>query len=313
MMAVSEAKLMANRRNAKKSTGPRTEAGKTRSRLNALKHGILAGEAVIRAGEGAEEAEAFERLLDELESDLAPSGMLDGLLVERLAVVAWRWRRLLRYELGLIREQADDATANWTSNQMSLWATVARIGGPPSGGDPSETAGWIDTDDLLGSVELAEEELAAVSRPSPLDQPSEAVLAALATAAEDTQLPVSKILHIPEDRAWYLYANEDWTQAEEGRSALARLLGALCEARDMTDEQVWEWLRTRAQMNLEKAQRPYERRLRQEERVRMLVVLPPQKKLDQVMRYEAHLSRLFTRTLDEFERVRRMTHRGEAA
>jgi len=60
-MSPSEAKMATNRANSLKSTGPRTMAGKARSRLNALKHGILASEAVIRAGEGAEEAEAFEQ------------------------------------------------------------------------------------------------------------------------------------------------------------------------------------------------------------------------------------------------------------
>jgi hypothetical protein len=38
---ISERKLLANRANAKRSTGPRTEAGKAASRRNALKHGIL--------------------------------------------------------------------------------------------------------------------------------------------------------------------------------------------------------------------------------------------------------------------------------
>jgi hypothetical protein len=38
---ISERKLQANRANAKRSTGPRTEAGKAVSRRNALKHGIL--------------------------------------------------------------------------------------------------------------------------------------------------------------------------------------------------------------------------------------------------------------------------------
>ena len=39
--AISERKLQANRANAKRSTGPRTEAGKAAARRNALKHGIL--------------------------------------------------------------------------------------------------------------------------------------------------------------------------------------------------------------------------------------------------------------------------------
>jgi hypothetical protein len=38
---ISERKLQANRANAKRSTGPRTEAGRAASRKNALKHGIL--------------------------------------------------------------------------------------------------------------------------------------------------------------------------------------------------------------------------------------------------------------------------------
>lgn len=38
---ISERKLQANRANAKRSTGPRTESGKAASRRNALKHGIL--------------------------------------------------------------------------------------------------------------------------------------------------------------------------------------------------------------------------------------------------------------------------------
>jgi len=41
-MAVSEAKLEANRRNSQKSTGPKTEAGKSRSKLNAVTHGMRA-------------------------------------------------------------------------------------------------------------------------------------------------------------------------------------------------------------------------------------------------------------------------------
>ena len=51
--------IEANRRNALKSTGPKTEAGKQASRCNALRHGLTA-ETVIGALEDAEDYEAFE-------------------------------------------------------------------------------------------------------------------------------------------------------------------------------------------------------------------------------------------------------------
>ena len=46
-MAISEAKLEANRRNSQKSCGPKTEAGKQRSKLNAVKHGMRAATLVL--------------------------------------------------------------------------------------------------------------------------------------------------------------------------------------------------------------------------------------------------------------------------
>ena len=49
----------ANRRNALRSTGPRTEDGKRRSRLNAVRHGLTA-ETVVGSLEDAEDYKAFE-------------------------------------------------------------------------------------------------------------------------------------------------------------------------------------------------------------------------------------------------------------
>ena len=52
----SQAKILANRRNAKKSTGPRTKAGKRRAAMNALKHGMTAKLALMQD----EDQAAFE-------------------------------------------------------------------------------------------------------------------------------------------------------------------------------------------------------------------------------------------------------------
>jgi hypothetical protein len=52
-------RIAANRRNASKSTGPKTQQGKQRARCNAIRHGLTA-ETVIRALEDAEDYRAFE-------------------------------------------------------------------------------------------------------------------------------------------------------------------------------------------------------------------------------------------------------------
>jgi len=100
---ISPQKLAANRRNAQLSTGPRTEEGKSRSRQNALKHGILASALLITAGEGAEDPAEFNELLGGLRRDLAPVGTLEERMVEKIAVCWWRQKRVLSCEAGLVQ------------------------------------------------------------------------------------------------------------------------------------------------------------------------------------------------------------------
>ncbi len=92
----------ANRRNAQLSTGPRTEEGKSRSRQNALKHGILASAVLITTGEGVEDPAEFNDLLSALTRDLAPVGTLEEILVEKIAICCWRQKRALRCEVGML-------------------------------------------------------------------------------------------------------------------------------------------------------------------------------------------------------------------
>jgi len=90
---VSERKRTANRRNAQKSTGPTTPKGKARSKMNAVKHGLLAKERLITVGELGEDPEAFGQLLAGLRNDYQPVGTLEEILVEKIAGYVWRdWR-----------------------------------------------------------------------------------------------------------------------------------------------------------------------------------------------------------------------------
>src|SRR5208282_1205137 len=93
----------ANRRNARKSTGPITEEGKQRSRCNAVRHGLTA-ETVIGALEDAEDYKAFEAAII---ADYDAQSAVERELVLRLASLLWRLRRATTMETGLFEIQAD--------------------------------------------------------------------------------------------------------------------------------------------------------------------------------------------------------------
>ena len=94
-------KIEANRRNAKKSTGPRSAAGKAKSSRNAVKHGLLAGRIVL-VDHKDEDPQQFGLLLDGLRDDYQPQSTIETLLVERLAASFWRLRRAYRFEVEAI-------------------------------------------------------------------------------------------------------------------------------------------------------------------------------------------------------------------
>src|SRR5829696_3481263 len=93
----SEKKAEANRRNALKSTGPKTPEGKDAVRLNALKHGLLSQEILLPG----EDEEALMELGQSLSAELQPVGELESLLVDRIISAYWRLRRVGRVEAGI--------------------------------------------------------------------------------------------------------------------------------------------------------------------------------------------------------------------
>ena len=104
---VTEKQLVANRRNAQRSTGPHTPQGKAVSRYNALKHGILAKAVIPEPLEGYESREEFEELLRTLRQECAPATALEEMMVERIAIAYWRLARLYRAEGGAIAGRQD--------------------------------------------------------------------------------------------------------------------------------------------------------------------------------------------------------------
>jgi len=85
----SEAQIIANRRNAQKSTGPRSRNGKNAISQNAIKHGLLARQAVISSENRIE----FCLYRDWVLAELAPAGPMESMLAQRIVSLSWRLKR----------------------------------------------------------------------------------------------------------------------------------------------------------------------------------------------------------------------------
>ncbi len=94
----SERQRLANRRNGSKG-GPSTEAGKQRSRLNTLKHGLTSTTLVVLPEENQHE---YEEVLRGFRESFLPRGAAEEALVLRLAQAHWRTLRSRRVETGIL-------------------------------------------------------------------------------------------------------------------------------------------------------------------------------------------------------------------
>jgi len=109
----SEKQIDANRRNALKSTGPKSEEGKAKSSMNAVRHGLTAGQTVLPH----ENEDDYEKLREGMLDSYAPEDPAEHALVEELANAYWRLMRLHRVEthywdnLGGSYNRADEGIA----------------------------------------------------------------------------------------------------------------------------------------------------------------------------------------------------------
>ena len=91
----------ANRLNGSKSTGPRTPAGKAVVAYNAMKHGLLSRESLVKGESEADLVDFGKRL----RAQLVPVGELELLLVDRIVSTGWRLRRLVSVETMLFNKE----------------------------------------------------------------------------------------------------------------------------------------------------------------------------------------------------------------
>jgi hypothetical protein len=106
-MATSKKQIEANRRNAKKSTGPVSAQGKAVSSRNAITHGLHSCDTVINSPYLREDRSQYEHLVKSLVEELRPEGVLQEHLVFKIANCLWRYRRIINAETSQINKQLE--------------------------------------------------------------------------------------------------------------------------------------------------------------------------------------------------------------
>ena len=110
----TQAQILANRRNAQKSTGPHTPEGKAAVSQNAVKHGLLTRHDVI----SSESQAGFDLYRQQMLDELDPASPMESMLAERIVTLSWRLKRVCR-----IQNQTIDAlNAGNTSSPLSKLA-----------------------------------------------------------------------------------------------------------------------------------------------------------------------------------------------
>lgn len=281
----SAKQLAANRRNAKKSTGPRTVQGRAVSKMNALKHGILSKEVLVGGENGCESAREFTALHRRFVEDLQPDGPIEEMLVDQIVTAHWRLRRALRAEAGETALSVDRGHWKRTEGKHPAhqWMEWRILGDPVPRMEKSSTGCGV-LEDWLSEVR------AAVEREGELSEP---IVQGLVAQFGGTPNHLTTKLDELRQR---LVSNPDGLDSADLRSR------SLAEALACLDRELQE-LRILKTMHF--------RQEDMEEDARMAAAaLPSADVLEKIQRYETKLNRQIFRALAQLERLQRQ-RRGE--
>ena len=127
--------------NAQKSTGPQTAEGKAVAAKNAVKHGLFACEDVITGEDPAD----YDDLHDAIIAELAPAGVLETILAERVVSLTWRLQRSVHMqtqalEVKLARDEPSPLQKQLTA---MLPAHLRKVQDDPRGAGPDLILGRV--------------------------------------------------------------------------------------------------------------------------------------------------------------------------
>jgi hypothetical protein len=276
---MSQKQLAANRRNAQKSTGPKSAVGKAWSRQNALKHGILSQEVLVRGQHLRESPREYEALRAEYCENLAPVGPVEAMLVDRIVTTHWRLRRALRAESGEAALSMDNGAWDRAHLEVSwLWFRW-RMAGDVARGMQDTAVGCeylIHTLEILQRCVRQEGELSEAGLARARELLGNGPSALLDKLTEFRERLVAR----PEDQP-----AEAW-RATHREEVLARLDHELRSARAVAEP-----VFARAKVN--------------EQSLQAAAAVPPPEVLDRLLRYETTLERQLYRAMHQLERLQR--------
>lgn len=277
--------LAANRRNATKSTGPKTPEGRAASKLNALKHGILSQEVLVRGRVLRESARELAALHQRFRDDLQPVGPVEEMLVDQIVTAHWRRRRALTAEAGEIALSVDGG--QWERNRgpdsMALWLRWGATTGDPVPRMEESSFG----------LRLVENKVRELRRQ--VEQPG-GLTEAIVEAGKFCGHPN----HLSRDLEKLRLELERDTEGLEPEALRARNRERAVRLLDQKLSML-EWQQARCE----------EREAKEEAAKQAAAVLPSMETLEKIARYETKLERQLHRAMLQLERLQRR-RQGEA-
>jgi len=280
------------------STGPRSFEGKERSKLNAVKHGIFA--AVVLPSESAEE---YQELLADLIETYQPVRRLESILVEKLAVLIWRFQRLIRAEAAeierasLVRERGWGGRITDMELADALWKDRGSIARAFLSHREETLASDVQTLKELREQVRGEglnwqrdkEDLfrlygRTVEAPGPTDSEQASTENSTGKTAKGWENPF-----VAEYRTLAVQAEG---VDRRGKTRAAALMT------ERLDEQI-EFVQA-------EFMKGHYRKERLKQVMEAVGLVPAEKETERLLRYEAGLERVFDRTLSQLERLQRM-------
>jgi hypothetical protein len=284
-----------------KRGGPATEDGKAIVRWNATRHGISSPAPVIP---GLEKREDWQDHRDGILDNLSPVGHLEFTLAERVALLSWRLHRVTRYETESIaisqgevegdihrkarflRSPQDNPYEFTHPEDIRTEAKYRRQTHNALKRLPSLEPGKIVKGEDVTSIVQAVLEAAQRARGEEID-------------VEDLNLP-----GVPEDA---IIEELPPMTVEDVRGCVQ----SIARAASQEPERMLEFATNAARWEAQSAKAKVERVEGEIDVMRRERLLPDDKTLEKIHRYEAHLSKQLYHALHELESIQKRRTTGE--